>query len=474
MSKWRALLKYGAIGTIISFWMILLSFFTANWVQEQTALPVGGSSRAMLIKQALERLPPTQRGAELGRLAGAGELLTFRSVYLLDGSGAILYPVGAVALPRSSEPLVNGSSGSAPRWWVDLEGPTPQYLILEREPPGYLAFGRRFTVTFIVLACALFIGVMAAIITMLYILRDRGQIALETMARIKRGDLKARLPVTRMDEFAATSLHFNQMAEEIETLVTSLRGAELSRTTLLRELAHDLRTPIAGLQSVVETLKYQGDRIPKEKSQRLLDLAEREIAYFGSLVEDLLVIGNMEEPSYRIGMEEVPLAEIVREELILLSHRFRHLSFSLEPTPASPAVFGNPKLLRRAVRNGLDNACHYARREVRVLLLEHENEYGKCLKIVIEDDGPGFTAEGLALFGRKRPARAVPDVVNGRISVGLGTVIMKSIVNRHRGSLHAENRKDSSGRTAGARVEIVIPTQPLAGDPDILPADACR
>ncbi len=469
MNKGRVLAKYGAIGTAISLCMIVLAYFTTIWVNDQgTFALTRQTTRVSWLKETMEQVPAAKRAEDLKFMASQNGLQGFQSVYLIDESGKILYPAGAKDFRRSqidsnapAEGLNQGLSAlpakDAPRIWIDLEGDPKQYVLVERSPIDNALFNRRFSVTFAILSLALFIGVMASILIMFYLFRDREVVALRVMTKMKQGDLKARMPETLMDDFAPSSRVFNQMADEIQALVNSLRSIESSRSSLLRELAHDLRTPIAGLKSVVETLKYNGSRIQPDKANELMDLAEREVDYFGALVEDLLILGSLDEPTYSLEAEYVCLADLLQEELHTFSHRFPHLHYHLVPTDFRGEVRGSSKLLRRAIRNALENASFYASASVSVQLAEVKTVSGGEARLWIEDDGPGFNEPSLVQFGKKRASRVVSEKARKRISVGLGSVIMKSIVERHRGTLTPSNRVENDQRLAGARVEFTFP-----------------
>ena len=73
------------------------------------------------------------------------------------------------------------------------------------------------------------------------------------------------------------------------------------------------------------------------------------------------------------------------------------------------------------------------------------------MRILIEDDGPGFTQEALESYGVRRVSRIIEDKGTGRLSVGLGSVIMKTIASAHHGQVSVRNRPEG-----GACVEISL------------------
>lgn len=99
------------------------------------------------------------------------------------------------------------------------------------------------------------------------------------------------------------------------------------------------------------------------------------------------------------------------------------------------------------LRNALENAFSFATQVVRIEVKWDENE----VRLVIEDDGPGLTPDAIARFGVRRATRFLGETSEGRLSVGLGSVILKTVAQIHRGDVIAGNRNASNGKT-GARI----------------------
>jgi K+-sensing histidine kinase KdpD len=248
------------------------------------------------------------------------------------------------------------------------------------------------------------------------------------------------------------------MADEIERLVERLRTTERSRMQLLQELGHDLRTPVASLKNMLETLATKGKSLDPKVVHELLGLSLREVDYFERLIEDLLVLAQIGEPNYQCIREPTDLSSLVEEETELLlsrrsgGERVRKIEVARPENPLE--VSGDAHLLRRAVRNALENAFDFSKNKITVEFA-HEND--GLARLEVRDDGPGFSPEQLAKFGERRMTRVFGNQNAGRISIGLGSVIMKTILDIHRGSLTVENWIDSDGARGGARVVLRVP-----------------
>jgi K+-sensing histidine kinase KdpD len=77
--------------------------------------------------------------------------------------------------------------------------------------------------------------------------------------------------------------------------------------------------------------------------------------------------------------------------------------------------------------------------------------------LTIQDDGPGFSDDAIKGFGERRISRALEKSKGNRVSVGLGSVIMKTVAELHRGHVVAKNRINSSGQVLGAEIAISLP-----------------
>ena len=294
--------------------------------------------------------------------------------------------------------------------------------------PRWLGEGRVFAVNFVALVLSILVASTLSTLSLFYSLRGKAGLADHVLTAIKSGNLKARFPITRTDEVGQVMVKFNAMADEIEALVQRLHATELSRTRLLQELAHDLRTPIASLRAVLETLVQRDDRLTAPDRAQLLSLSLTETRYFEHLVEDLLFLAQVTDPQYQGERDRVDVGHLIANEvdgLRLRPANDRPIRITFAPTPM--IVAGDARALQRLVRNALENAHSFARTEV------HVSINGR--RLVVEDDGPGVSPEVARTFGEKRASRVFSPTDAGRVSVGLGAVIMKAVATAHGGDV---------------------------------------
>jgi hypothetical protein len=236
-------------------------------------------------------------------------------------------------------------------------------------------------------------------------------------------------------------------------LFRQVNSIEQTRMGLLQELAHDLRTPVASLKNLLEMLQLKRQSLSPEIQNEFLALSLKEVEYFERLVEDLLLLAKVSEPKKLVAKEKVNLGQIVTDEAeALASQPFGGKTVRLIKSVSAVEIAADPHLLRRLVRNALHNAFSYARDEVKVSL----EVSGRQAWLTVEDDGKGLSLEALKIFGERRKTRVIEQSESGRLSVGLGSVIMKTIADSYGGSLKIENRVQQN-EVAGARLEIVLP-----------------
>lgn len=306
------------------------------------------------------------------------------------------------------------------------------------------------------LVFSLVTGIVASLFLFLNNLRDRARHADQVISQLKQGKLDSRIVITKMDEMGKAMLKINEMAEEIEKLVNRLKKSENTRMALLRELAHDLRTPIASLKNLLEIVNNPEKKLSPEKTNDLLETALKEVHYFEHLVNDLLFLGSVTQAQYNNELSSISLKDILKSEIDNYTEKFPDLDFILQTHDSNNnwTIKGNEQILKRLFRNALDNASSFAKSNITIYLNNDPTYY----KIDIQDDGPGIDTSTIEHFGEKKYSRAIVENKEGRISLGLGSVIMKSIVENYGGTIKINNAAQtrSSSPTSGAVLSIIL------------------
>jgi K+-sensing histidine kinase KdpD len=298
----------------------------------------------------------------------------------------------------------------------------------------------------------LFLGIGVSVAYMLRSLREKTKQADEVFERLKGGDLGARFDIESDDEIGQALKRFNRMADEVEHLVERVRKTEKARSEMLLDLAHDLRTPVTSLKALLEV--STGTSLEASKRQETLALSLKETDYVEKLVEDLLFLAQVTEPDYQISQGQVQLDRLIYEELSQVEGASKgRLAFQFDHEEGIE-IDGDAHLLRRAIRNVLENATRYARKAISVRVTREEDN----IAIEIRDDGPGFSEDALKNYGIRRATRQYrPE--DQKPSLGLGSVIAKRVAVAHHGDLLVTNHSGPNGDPAGAQVVFCLPIQ---------------
>ena len=248
--------------------------------------------------------------------------------------------------------------------------------------------------------------------------------------RFGSGDLSVRVPEQGHDEVADLSHQFNAAAARIETLVGSHKS-------LLANASHELRSPLTRIRMGLALM--DGDH-PSPQFRREI---ERNISELDQLVEEILLAS-------RLDAREADVGDIERVDLVgLAAEECARVGADLEASGEDIEVTGVAKLLRRALRNLLENARRYSTGEVTVLL-QRSNGWAQ---VRVCDHGPGVPeAQRERIFD---PFYRLPGASERAGGVGLGLALVRSIATRHQGSVHCE---DHAG--GGACFVLRLPLTP--------------
>jgi signal transduction histidine kinase len=257
-----------------------------------------------------------------------------------------------------------------------------------------------------------------------------------SIAKFGEGDLTTRIDFMRKDEIGQLGRSFNQMAERLGLLIESER-------TLLSDISHELRSPLARLKVAVKLARTAEDKDPS------LNQIERDIDRLTSILSDVVEITLVEGDPALKEKDSFDLQSITKAVVqdCSLEAKMRDCALAVD-NDLKIIVEGNPELLRRAIENVIRNAIRYSpsRSEIRISLAVSNNNAVVCVR----DYGTGVPEKSLTRifdpFFRVEQAR---DTTSG--STGLGLSIARRAVSLHQGQITAQNA------SPGLLVTITIP-----------------
>lgn len=378
--------------------------------------------------------------------------LPFEKEFLFDDKLTLLSegepPQAAYELASSA--LVSGDPELSvwrkrPLAAVRVRAPSGRYYVAVAEIPG--GAWRRFLelpgVEAFRLAAALLVSGLVCLLLARHFIKPL-RVIRQAARRLAQGDLEARVkPLLgrRRDELAGLGEDFDEMARRIELLVQSQKR-------LMRDISHEIRSPLARLAVAVELARSGGDpRIG-------LDRVTREAERIDSMLSQILALFRLDECVRPPVLEPVGLEGMLSElcEDVRLEAGSKKVSIQLSGKLPGK-VTGDAHLLRSAVENVVRNAVRYspAGSAVEVALSRESGQAGPLARISIRDHGPGVGEKDLGhLF--EPFYRAHEDRSRGTGGTGLGLAIALRAVRVHGGEIWAANHPEG-----GLMVSLEIP-----------------
>jgi two-component system sensor histidine kinase CpxA len=225
----------------------------------------------------------------------------------------------------------------------------------------------------------------------------------------------------------------------------TIEGLVSSQKQLLRDISHDLRSPLQRIRMALE-LARRGDN--SQVAQ--LDRIERETVRINSFIEQLLTLARLETNEATPSMEPLSFNEIVEHVVGDAKLEAERVGCALSLTALTTySVKGNAEVLQSAVENVVRNAIHYGAAGKSVELGLHGE--GNDVVLTVRDHGPGVPEEALPrLFEAFYRVDSARSLTTG--GSGLGLAIASKAVALHGGSISAHNATPS-----GLVVTIHIP-----------------
>ncbi|MHA4871765.1 sensor histidine kinase [Duganella sp. PWIR1] len=227
-------------------------------------------------------------------------------------------------------------------------------------------------------------------------------------------------------------VELRSLAGALNDLLAAVQRQIGAQKRFIGDAAHQLRTPLAGLQSQT---KLALAAATDDEQRKRLELVNQSATRSAHLVSQLLALAHAEpEAAATLARERVDLRLVARDMVAQMVPRALRAGqdLGLDEGEAAVTVLANAMLLREALSNLVDNAIQYA--GVRAELTVRVREEDGAGLLIVEDNGPGIPPEE---HGRvfERFVRAT----YGGNGCGLGLAIVKEIVERHQGAVTLEN-----------------------------------
>ena len=233
---------------------------------------------------------------------------------------------------------------------------------------------------------------------------------------------------------------------DVAQTVTVQMESERLRNSLLAAISHDLRTPLAALVGMAESLtmmKLPGTSAELDTAHRMKDAALR----MNSLVSNMLDMARLQSGPVQLNRQWQPLEEVIGTALKAMSGALDQRPVKVVLSDDLPLVNIDAVLFERVLCNLLENASKYTKPDSPIEIRAVSS--GDHVIITVDDTGPGLPkGKELAIFDmfeRGRKESSTPGV-------GLGLAICRAIVEAHGGTIRGETRSQG-----GARFTIELP-----------------
>jgi signal transduction histidine kinase len=304
------------------------------------------------------------------------------------------------------------------------------------------------------------LGVMLGVFAARRVVRPVGAAAQAARA-FADGRLDTRLEPTDDPDLSVLANSFNEMAAALQHRVE--RDARFAS-----DVSHELRSPLMTLSASVDVMDARRDEMP-ERARAALDLLKSDVARFSGLVEDLLEISRFDAGAIQLNLEELLVAEFVRNAVavssladtpVLVTDRAEHL-----------VIDGDRRRLARVIANLLDNARLHgsAHGDVQITITECADpsdgapgpEHSaltttsdvRSVQIAVEDHGPGVPPEERSRVFERFARGGSAGRRAGSDGAGLGLSLVDEHVRLHGGRVWVEDRLDAQ---PGARFVIEL------------------
>jgi two-component system phosphate regulon sensor histidine kinase PhoR len=221
---------------------------------------------------------------------------------------------------------------------------------------------------------------------------------------------------------------------------TSEQRLEAIRAEFVATVSHELRTPLAALHGAALTLTRRGQQLPSETREKLLAMIAAQSNRLASLVEDILLAGQLDAGSLRVEREPFDAAAVTRAAVSEARQRAAmRAMLRVSASDDLPRVLGDEGRTHQILANLIDNAVKYSPAGSRIDVEVQRED--RQIRFLVRDRGPGIPrAEQEHVF--EKFYRLDPDHRHGIGGSGLGLYICRQLVSSMHGRIWVESAPD--------------------------------
>ncbi|MGQ9454636.1 MAG: sensor histidine kinase [Armatimonadota bacterium] len=256
----------------------------------------------------------------------------------------------------------------------------------------------------------------------------------------------------RENEVMSLSEQLRQTADNLQAAYNKLAETEKVKSRYLRKVAHELRSPLAAIESLLRVVAEGLHGEVPEPVLQTISRARSRTNELLTLVRDLLALAALKEaPADSVAVCTCDMGVVVDSVISLLASQAESRNIQIEThiAPDTPCILGNPEQVEELLTNLVSNAIKYSYEGGKVEV--HLSRSGDFLRIEVADHGIGIDeAEQMRIFDdfyRSREAREfTPE------GTGLGLSIVKTIVDAHNGAIILDSKKGE-----GTKFTVLLP-----------------
>lgn len=255
---------------------------------------------------------------------------------------------------------------------------------------------------------------------------------------INTGSLDKRVPVQANDEVGELAAAFNEMVERLQGSFDRERELESARKELFGAVSHDLRTPLASIRAMIESIN-DGVVSDEETTKRYLKTIQSEVENLSRLISDLFELSQIDAGILALHVESSSIQDLISDTLESMAAQAAERRLRLEgqvDEDISPVSMDSQRV-QRVLYNLVQNAIRHTPSDGSISI--RAVDIGEAVEVQVADTGEGIRDRDVPKIF-ERAYRADPARQRDSGGAGLGLSIARGIIEAHGGRIWVETR----------------------------------